>query len=63
MAQWVKDTALLQLWLRFSPWPRNFYMQQVQPPPKKGGGNQICFQSQIVLWVGEAWSTFAIHLS
>ena len=31
-AQWVKDPLLLQLclrsslWLRFSPWPRNFHM-------------------------------------
>ena len=39
----LKDSALLQLkhrsqlWLRFNPWPRNFYMLQVQPPPKKRG--------------------------
>ena len=36
VAQWVKDLALsLQqleslLWHRFDPWPRNFYMPQVQ---------------------------------
>lgn len=34
--QWVKDLALpqlwcrLQLWLGFSPWPRNVHMPQVQ---------------------------------
>ena len=27
--QWVKDPALLQLWLRFDPWPRNFHILQV----------------------------------
>ena len=41
MAQWVKDLALLQLWhklqlwFRFSPWPRNFHMPWVQPLKKK----------------------------
>ena len=29
MAQWIKDLAVLQLWLRFNPWLRNFHM-----PPK-----------------------------
>ena len=28
MVQQVKDLALSLLWLRFSPWPRNFYMPQ-----------------------------------
>ena len=34
-AKWVKDLALWQLcrrwqlWLRFDPWPRNFYMLKV----------------------------------
>ena len=27
--QWVKDPALLQLWLRFDPWPRNFHVPGV----------------------------------
>ena len=37
MAQWVKDPALLMLWLwlqqwhGFDPWPGNFRMLQVQP--------------------------------
>ena len=26
VAQWVKDLALLQLWLIFDPWPGNFHM-------------------------------------
>ena len=40
LAQWVKDLALpllqlgLQLWFRFSPWPRNFHMLQMQPKGK-----------------------------
>ena len=28
-AQWVK--GLLQLWLGFNPWPRNFHMLRVRP--------------------------------
>ena len=35
MAQWIKDLALLQLWLGFSPWPRNFHMPWVWPKKKK----------------------------
>ena len=41
MVQWVKDpTSSLQwlgslLWQGFSPWPRNFYMPQMQPKKKK----------------------------
>ena len=35
MEQWVKDLALLQLWLRFHPWPGNFHMPQVKPREKK----------------------------
>ena len=31
VAQWVKDLALLQLWLEFHPWPGNFHMPQVCP--------------------------------
>ena len=31
----LKDLALLHLQLRFSPWPRNFHMLQVQPLKKK----------------------------
>ena len=31
----VKDSVLSLLWLRFSPWPRNFFMPQVQPKKKK----------------------------
>ena len=41
VAQWVKDLALRQLWcrsqlwLRFSPWPRNFHMLQGHRKKKK----------------------------
>ena len=35
MAQWVKDLALSQLWLGFSPWSGNVYMLQVQSKKKK----------------------------
>lgn len=41
LVQWVKDLVLLQLWhilqlqLRFDPWPRHFHMPQVQPKGKK----------------------------
>ena len=41
MAQWVKDPALMQLWLRlhlrlgFDPWPRNFHVLCVWPKKKK----------------------------
>ena len=44
VAQWIKDPALslqqlrLLLWLRFSPWPENFYILQVQP---KGQNNNM----------------------
>ena len=31
----VKDAALSLLWLRFSPWPWNFYMPQAQPGEKQ----------------------------
>ena len=31
----LKDLVLPQLWLRFSPWPRNFQMLQMQPKRKK----------------------------
>ena len=31
MAQWVKGLALLVLWLKFDPWPRNFCTLQAQP--------------------------------
>ena len=34
MAQQVKDVVLLQLWHRFSPWPGNFHMLQVQTKKK-----------------------------
>ena len=27
----LKDLALLQLWLRFNPWPRNFHILWVRP--------------------------------
>ena len=30
-ARWGKDPVLLQLQLRFNPWPRNFHMPQVWP--------------------------------
>ena len=33
--QWVKDLVLLQLWLRFQPWSRNFHVPWVPPPKKK----------------------------
>ena len=31
----LKDPALPKLWLRFNPWPRNFYIPQVWPLKKK----------------------------
>ena len=27
----LKEPVLLQVWLRFNPWPRNFHMPWVQP--------------------------------
>ena len=35
--QWLKDLALLQLWLRFSLWPGNFHLLWVWPKKKKNG--------------------------
>ena len=41
LVQWVKDWALSLLWLwllrwnRFNPWPGNFCMLQVCPPPQQ----------------------------
>ena len=41
VVQWVKDLALPQLWYRwhpwlgFNPWPRNFHLPWVCPPPNK----------------------------
>ena len=41
MVQWVKDPAwpklqeMSQLRLRFSSWPENFYMPQVQPKRRR----------------------------
>ena len=41
VVQWVKDLALPQLWYRwhpwlgFDPWPRNFHLPWVCPPPNK----------------------------
>ena len=35
VVQWVKDLALLQLWLRFNPWPGNFHMLWVWRKKKK----------------------------
>ena len=35
MAQQVKDPALSLLWSTLDPWPRNFFMSQVQPKKKK----------------------------
>ena len=34
MVQRVKDLAFSLLWLRLSPWPRNFYMLQMWPKKK-----------------------------
>ena len=53
--QWVKDLALPLLWhgsqlqLRFSPWPRNFHMPQVQPGRKnerKENGTSITLKNE-----------------
>ena len=41
LVQWVKDTALVQMWswlhlgLGFDPWPRNFHMSRVWLKKKK----------------------------
>ena len=36
VVQWVRDSALSLLWLRFGPWPRNSHMPQASmAPPKK----------------------------
>ena len=35
MAHQVKDLALSLLWLRFDPWPGNFYMSQGWPKNNK----------------------------
>ena len=41
VAEWVKDPALLLMWLEpllwhgFNPWPRNFLMPRMWPPPPK----------------------------
>ena len=39
MAQWVKDLTLLQIQLRFDPWPRNFHVPLVQPKKEKTNKN------------------------
>ena len=33
MVQWVKDTALPPMWLRFDPWPRNFCVPKMHHQP------------------------------
>ena len=41
VAQWVRDPALVPIWLRsllwcrFDPWPGNFHVQRARPPPPK----------------------------
>ena len=45
VAQQVKDPALSLLWLKFSPWPRNCYMLQVQPKTDEAEG---CEKSSLV---------------
>ena len=49
LVQWGKDPTLLQLWLRFDPWPGNFHMPRVgilkkkkkeRKKEKKRGGGQ-----------------------
>jgi len=35
VAQWVKGLALLLLWHRLNPWPRNFHIPWMQPQKKK----------------------------
>ena len=42
LVQWVKDPALPQLWLGFYPWPRNFFMPQVQSKKKKRSDVKYC---------------------
>ena len=48
MAQWVKDTALSQLWLRlllqcgFDPWPRDFYVTRVRPKKMINSSAILC---------------------
>ena len=40
LVQWVKDPVLPQLWLGFSPWPRNFHMPRVQTIKTKQNKNE-----------------------
>ena len=35
VVQWVKDTALVQLWLAFDPWVGNFHMPQRESRRKR----------------------------
>ena len=37
VAQWIKDLALSLLWLRFNPWPGNFFMLQARPKKNISG--------------------------
>ena len=52
----LKDQALLQLQLRFTPWPRNFHMLQVWPLKKKkkdllsGNGSVQCSINKANYW-------------
>ena len=43
MAQRVKDPTWLQLWHRFSPWPGNFCILQVQPKKNYTDGIHLIF--------------------
>ena len=47
LVHWVKDPALAQLWLRFSPLPRNFHMQWVRPKKKT---KQTLKEHGVFLW-------------
>ena len=42
MVQWVKDLALLQLWLRFDSWPRNFSHAVYEALKKKKKVTELC---------------------
>ena len=60
LAQWVKDTKLQQLWLRFDPWPRNIHMPQVWL--KKKHFKKFSLRADLVKEIREVWIYFQMVL-